>query len=288
MSILKYIVIREDDVCYFTKLDCLEKLYGPLFAEQKAINFSVIPNVNGNIKVPANNPYKLQEGLEHDPMIPPKYRGNDNNYPVDQNKELVEFIKNHKNCQVLQHGYTHELINEQPEFSSKDEIEIQRRSILGKRILQNFFPEITFFVPPWDVISPQAIRALKSNYKGLSTGNLTPSIFDPKALSAYLSMKIFRRKHKLCDRLLIVEHKGYLLTKFADPKSIYENFLKKINTQKIIFIVNHHWEYFFDWNGLNSPLFQVWQRILKYLLEKENLEFLTYDQLYFRVLDHSL
>lgn len=130
---MRYVVVREDDVSYFTKPEILEKLYRPLFEEKKAVNFATIPNVSAKIKVPENNAYHNIEHLEYDPMIPPKFRGNDQNYPIDENKELLDYIKSVDCCEIAQHGFSHELVGGLPEFGGHDEPEIQRRADLGRR-----------------------------------------------------------------------------------------------------------------------------------------------------------
>ncbi len=247
-------VIREDDVSYFTEPKSLEKLYRPLFEEKKPVNFSVIPNISAKIKVPENNFYRTSEHLDYDPMIPPKYRGIDKNFLVSENKGLLDYIKSYDSCEVAQHGFSHELIRGESEFANSNVSEIQRKLDLGKDILRNCFrSEISFFVPPWDTLSWEAMSSLQSRYVGLSLFRLNPSWIGKNYWFSYLKKRLFRRNYMFCGNMTVVEHPGYLLTRFKDPESVYYNVLKAISKEKIVVLVNHHWEYFFDWNGLNSP-----------------------------------
>ena len=83
--------------------------------------------------------------------------------------------------------------------------------------------------------------------------------------------------------LLIIEHSGSLLNRFNNPDSILSKVKKTIETKDIVILVNHHWEYFFDWSQLDQSFFGAWQQVIKYLLEKEDLHFLTFSELYNRL-----
>jgi hypothetical protein len=277
---MRYVVIRDDDISYFTRPGILEKLYHPLFEEKKAVNFSVIPNISAKIRIPANNAYRKLEQLEYDPAIPKGYRGCDRNFPFNENKEILDYIQSLDNCESAQHGFCHDFVDGLPEFSINNEREIQRRANLGREMLsKSLRTEVAFFIPPWDSLSMEALRILKSRYKGVSMGWMDPTLFDKYSWGSYLIKKLLRRNYRFWGNLLIVEHSG-LLTRFNSPESIYSKVQKTLDSEKIVVLVNHHWEYFFDWNGLNQPFFRAWQRILEYLLNKEDLEFLSFTQLY--------
>jgi hypothetical protein len=91
---------------------------------------------------------------------------------------------------------------------------------------------------------------------------------------------ISRRSYMFCDGLLVIEHPGYILTRFDSSESIFNKVQNIVNTQDIVVLVNHHWEYFFDWGGLNSSLLNVWRQVVDYLLQREDIRFLTFTQLY--------
>jgi len=278
---VKYVIIRDDDVSYFTKPETLEKLYGSLFEEKKPVNFAVIPKITANIKIDSGNPYRKWEQLEYDPCIPRKYRGCNEDFPLNENKEIVEFIQSLENCEVLQHGLTHGLVDGVKEFRINNEEEIQRRANIGKDLLQDcFHSKPSFFVPPWDSVSSEAIHFLKSRYKGLSLGRLNPTRLALKSWSSYLKKTLSLRNYMFYEGLLIIEHPGYLLTRFNNPESVFNKVCHAIETKDIVVLVNHHWEYFYDWNGLNSSFFRAWQQVTEYLLHKEDLEFLTFTELY--------
>lgn len=277
---MKYVIIRDDDINYFTKPELLAKLYNPLFEEKIPVNFSVIPKVTANIKLGYSSLYRAREKVEYDPCIPPKFRGDNEDFPINENREIVEFIRSLENCEVLQHGLTHGLIEGVPEFKIRNEIEIARRANLGMALLKEcFHSKPSFFVPPWDAVSSETIHCLKSQYKGLSVGRLNPVVLPVKSWGAYIKKTLASRNYMFCDELLIIERYGSILNRFNSLDLILSKVKQIIETRKIVILVNHYWEYFFDWSQLDKSFFEVWQKIMEYLLQKEDLHFLSLSEL---------
>jgi hypothetical protein len=280
---MKYVVIRDDDISYFTKPETLAKVYGRLFEENKPVNFAVVPKITSDIKTPSYSLYWTREKNEYDPIIPPRFRGCNEDFPLGENREIVEFIRSLENCEVLQHGLTHGLIDGVQEFRINDEKEIKRRANLGSDLLEEcFHSKPSFFVAPWNNISSETIHFLKSHYKGLSVGSLDPRLAI-KFCDAYIKKTLLARNYLFYGTLLIIERSGYQLSRFYSPDSILSKVRKKIETNKIVVLVNHHWEYFFDWSQLDQPFFDAWQGVTEYLLQKEDLHFLTFSELYNRL-----
>jgi hypothetical protein len=285
---MKYVVIRDDDASYFTKPKTLELLYGSFFKEKKPINFSVIPKITANIVIDSSNPYRKQEQLEYDPIIPPECRGCDEMFPVNENTEIVEFIQSLESCEVLQHGLTHGLVDGIKEFRINDLHEIERRASLGSKLLQEcFHVSPSFFVPPWDNVSTETINFLKSKYKGLSLGRLDPTRLPVKSWGSFLKKILSSRVYMFCDELLLIEHPGYLLTRFS-PELAFDRVRNTVETKDIVVLVNHHWEYFFDWSELDSSFFSAWKQVTEYLLSRADLSFLTFSELHKVLMDRNI
>ena len=142
---MKYVIIRDDDICFFTSPKELELVYRPLLEENKPVNLAVIPIV---------------DTLLGEPFV--KRRIPNIRYAnIEWNKDLVEFIKQY-NFEVLQHGLTHTVFQRIPrfipEFRLRDKAELLRRVKLGMKILTNTFGrKPRFFVPPWDVLWPDPL-----------------------------------------------------------------------------------------------------------------------------------
>ena len=276
---MKYVIIRDDDISYFTKPETLSKLYDKLFEEKKPINLAVVPKITGNIEIGSGSPYRTREKMQYDPCVPPKFRGCNEDFPLKDNKEIVEYIRSLENCEVLQHGFTHGLIGGVHEFRINDEKEIQYRANLGRALLEECFHlKPSTFVPPCNNASSETIQFLKSHYKGLSIRRLDPRLAT-KFCSSYTKKKLLSRNYMFYDKLLITEHYDYPLNRFDNPEAILSKVRKKIETNKITILVNHHWEYFFDWLNLDRSFFEAWQQVVDYLLQKDDLQFLTFSKL---------
>ena len=278
---MKRVVIRDDDISYFTKPETLIKLYGSLFEEKKPVNFSVVPEITGNIKNDSHSLYRKREEIEYDPCIPPRFRGCNENFQLKENMEIVEFIRGVENCEVLQHGLTHGFIDGVREFRINDDEEIQRRANSGSALLEECFHyKPSFFVPPWNDTSSRTIRFLSSRYKGLSVGKLNPFKLPAESWGDYIKKTLASRNYMFYKELLIIEHSGSILNRFNTPDSILNRVRKTVETKDIVILVNHHWEYFFDWSQLDQSFFGAWEQVMEYLLQKEDLSFLTFSELY--------
>lgn len=161
---MKYVIIRDDDISYFAKPETLTKLYGPLFEQKNQSTSQQFPRQRANTKIGSRSPYRTREKLEYDPNVPPRFRGLNENFPLNENKEIVEFIRSLENYEVLQHGLTYGLINGVHEFSINDKEEIQHRANLGSALLEEcFHSKTSFFVPPFNNASLETINFFKSH-----------------------------------------------------------------------------------------------------------------------------
>ncbi len=295
---IKYILIRDDDITPFTRADMLDKIYGDLFSKGLPVNFSVIPRVSTDIRYNENSPYspyKKYMGLEYSPMIPPQHRGRKVKKSFEENQDLLCWMRERSgNIEILQHGFDHNHIGKRNEFAIYDEQLIKSKLIQGCQIIQkDFNVKPKYFVAPSDSISFVTLKALKQNYKGISLwqfdmiNNILGEIkrrFSPGVIlddvKAYLQIRKIKQGVFLWDDFLILEHPGYIFSPFKSPKDIESNFLNIFNKNEIIVLVNHHWEYFFDWNDLDKDFYQVWRKIIKFILERDYCKVVTFSQLY--------
>jgi peptidoglycan/xylan/chitin deacetylase (PgdA/CDA1 family) len=138
-------VIRDDDACAFTTTEELRACYERIWSDVP-VSLSVTP-----FRVPAN-----------DRNAPPNCKGSMEALPLDQNAELVEFIrKGLKNGQldVTLHGYHHLRYSGMPEFISGDELPKKARE--GKAYLEEILGvDIKTFVPPYNGISRSGLDAI--------------------------------------------------------------------------------------------------------------------------------
>ena len=98
------ILVRDDDINFFTKSNMLESIYSDAWKNQFRVSLCVIP---------------YQKAI-NDVCIPPSVRNSQGYYAVENNRELCSFLKdkiNHNHVEIIQHGVSHALIDGRGEFS---------------------------------------------------------------------------------------------------------------------------------------------------------------------------
>jgi len=270
-----FIVIRDDDVCYFTRPKDLEIIYKPLFEENLAVNLAVIPAVDSTLKEPF-----IESGK------------NDHRYlTIEENRDLVDFTKQY-NFEVLQHGLTHEIFQREPvfipEFRITDKMELYRRATQGQKILEEVFgKKPRFFVPPWDVLSKQAYRVLMQLFNGVSLATLSHGRFKKwplkliqefipwnvplRFLPKFWGGRIRRKNYCIINDFLILENRGLYIELILDEESL----LKAINKFNFITIVVHHWLLI-----SNNELLKMWYNILDSLLTNSRIHITSFSEIY--------
>jgi len=265
------VVIREDDICYFTKPEVLEHIYGQLLNSSMPINLAVIPMVDCRL---------------NRPFISPHYRGRNLRISIEENKDLIEFVKQH-DLEVLQHGLTHEFFGPRftPEFKINDRAEVARRAKLGMQVLQRAFRRIPrFFVPPWDVLSPQAYKVLSKYYDGILLAFTSQSrrcVFDkfldliPRHLPLsyipeFFLSRLKNRNYFVVNGCLILEHKGLAISPEIEEEHFFHLFKETAKKWRVIVVVNHHW-YLLS----NHKLMSIWLKFMDFLLRDGRVKIVT-------------
>ena len=288
---VKYALIRDDDVNFFTSPDMLDKIYREIFSMGIPVNLSIIPYVKSSIKI-KNNPYSEFNGLKYEPFIPKKYRCKNLCFCVCENRQLFEFFENIKGyMEIIQHGFSHS----PNEFSSLNAIELERKIINGRKILKqafNVYPK--FFSAPYDDYSPLSFLLLKKHFYGVTYGEFTlrnmlslrcgtkiPLDMIPRYLNAMKRGAEFF----VIDNFLVLGHRGTSINPFVDIDKFKCDFKENFKKQKIITIMHHHWEYFYFkeqgciGDSINKKLFETFVETIQWLKERD-VKFLTVSQLY--------
>jgi len=206
-------VIRDDDLNYFNKPSDIERWYKDIFDLGISIGFSVIPFINSRSDI---------LGL---PLI-----DDNKEYPISENKELVNFLKNNPLIEIMMHGCTHERFNWKFEYES--EIDLFERTKKGKEELEKTFErEIKIFVPPHDRISNQGILAVESAgmniIRGVGSRNF---LFRPQYFKAILKMGIHRLKFPNKQKMPAYPY----VIDFGKHKEAYANRLNEDNLEELV------------------------------------------------------
>ena len=260
----RQVIIRDDDISYFTQPERLEKIYNRLWKRGYQVCLSVIPCHRANVRV------EHRKGQPYDPCIPPQYRGQDRQFSILDNPDLCEFL-NEKAKQglvkICLHGYSHNYM----EFTSDDPLLIQEKLQGGLNVLNRAFPslDIDTFIAPYDNISPIATRLVFDN--GL---NFCIASHNLKAIPQFQHIGAYE-KHQIDDCLLYTCDE-YLFTHHEDAEICIANARERLKSYKLVIVANHYWNFYTDWNGDNQPLQDVWTQFVDDLLGDDSTEIVTF------------
>ena len=170
-------IIRDDDLNYFSTPEDIEWWYEEIFEMGIPVNFSTIPFVKPTSDVYTGDREKSEK-----------------EYPISENKELIEYIKNHDLIYIMQHGCTHETKSGVFEYASNDYEGLLEKTRRGKKELEQAFEQkIDVFVPPHNQLSNKAILAIEKNQLNI--------------IRSRAALNFLPRKEYLFENLKILLHK---------------------------------------------------------------------------------
>ena len=237
---MKYVIIRDDDTCALTPIDCLETLYRPFRERGLPVNLATIPNVRSNVFYPKGPLTGQPEGF----LVAAK-GVKPGTYPIGSNEKLVQYLKSNPNYKIVHHGYNHEFVDGNPEFDIHDSAEIARRLDLGaKNLVEAGLGRPKTFVAPYDLITRESYRTLAKRFRVVSTGwfefGRLPIGWWPK----FVLKKALRKQHWEVNGLKLLSHPGCFLSYHRDPATILPAIKESIASRRLTVLVTHWWEFF--------------------------------------------
>ena len=271
------ILVRDDDINFFTKTDMIELMYSEAWKQGFKVSLSVIP---------------CQSGID-DPCVPPEERKTGLSYPIADNHSLTKYLKgkvDQGSVEILQHGLHHTYQDfRRGEFAGT----VQRNSILqGMDILEETFgKKPTFFVPPGEDISDKNLKLILQLgmipiYRNTifdrfmrlrHIPNLIKSISFNLLMSVYSKVSLEESILSSMKPVILSPMEGFI--EWSLPSSKFTNIktnedllgLSKdiINSCSIsrtpICIINHYHSYFCDWDPTitKNELCRTWIKVMK-------------------------
>jgi hypothetical protein len=148
-----YFCIRDDDTSFFTSPDELERAYAQV-TKHGPVSLAIIPF--------------CRAGTSR--WLPEPYRGRWSVHPLDENKALVQYLRQgiaDGRYEAMLHGYHHDEADVQREFVSGAGLGHKVRD--GKRYLEELLhTTIRVFVPPHNAIGRKGLEAISQ--EGLHLG----------------------------------------------------------------------------------------------------------------------
>lgn len=257
-------LLRDDDICFFTKPSTLGKLWSHAWEKGYVVSFSVLPKIACDIESGRQIARLSKKTL----MVPPEVRGRNIKADIRENSEISKYLidlTEDGKANLILHGYTHEQIDRKPEFAITNKPEIERRLVEGQKIFKDAFGrKAKTFVPPWDSISREAWEVLSSKRMGIC--RRFPQFWNeylqafskgyaPIPYRTYFST-IFpwygKNLASFYDDSYDFRHNGYFTSFLLDPYEYLEKakrlFLRQFKERNVSFWGNHYWEFFYDWD----------------------------------------
>lgn len=264
---LNTVIVRDDDICYFTDVKRFAIVHRFLLNRNLPFNIAAIPLVSDQIAA-ANG--KI-EGF-----IPIYLQNKGRQYEFTRAKDLIDFISTKPEIDIAQHGYKHvRLVGGLPEFAGNDARDIYDRLIRGKVILtQAFGREPRFFVPPYDTISRLALSVIKDHYRGISLSRYNHSVLPPQQwLNFYMSK--FLKKYRLnWGDFILLSHPDSDF--FLRDKSFA---IADVPVKDIIVVTLHSWMFFNENGKLKQELLQKYEDLLATLITIPGVQFKRFSDL---------
>jgi len=254
------VIVRDDDISFFTPPEFLEHLYEPLWSKGLPVCLSVIPEHYDSTMVAYRS-----STPGPDENTPPKQFGKRIAHPVWKNPKLTRLVSSlySAGCvEVCVHGFEHRCKEFQVDAGRAREL--LRGSM---QTLNTAFPEITpkTFVPPYEELSYSALRCLAEHNLNLATDidaarnlNLvTDDWHEDGILETEDGTVVFVSLNYLFDPL----------KNDNEVKAAVDEVLKR--SPKLLIVPNHYWDFFERFLTPKHHRIKLWTNFVGALLAND-------------------
>lgn len=262
---MHYVILRDDDTCALTPVECLEALYRPFLDRGLPVNLAVIPNVCTD----ARQPNGQREGfLQFNSGCSTPF------VPIGQNRGLVDYLLGEPLYHILHHGYDHSLHEFQCDAAQAE----HRLSAGAQRLLAAGFPTPHAFVAPYDRFTAGSLRAAAARYPVVSTGWFEWRRVPPSWWPAYLVKKLRREPHWKVNDTMLLSHPGCLLSHHRPLAGMLDSIRAAVESRSLTVLVTHWWEYFRDTEP-DKAFIEVLHRTADYLTSAPDIRVISFADL---------
>ena len=267
--------IRDDDINYFTTPEALLRNYEAVW-DKCPISLSVVPF----------------HACTKSGAMPERYWNGDKIFPIGENKELVQFLKEkirEGKVSITLHGYNHKDNTDGYEFETG--INLYDKVKQGKEYLEELFDvKIEAFVPPHNIISKEGLAAVVDN--GLNLVNIPSFRFSRRSfhlgnIIPFIKLRAFRLKYKNRKYPYVLSfgnHKEvgyYSLTPQVSFESLKEDFDFCCRMSSSFILATHYWEFTAKQIYNQSPrMGDVFHEFWEYVSHLDDVNFVTVNQVF--------
>jgi len=263
---MRHVILRDDDTCAFTPVDCLERLYRPLLDRGMPVNLATIPLV----RTDAIRPGGLPEGF-----LLRRPDGQPRAVPLSENEALVRYLQQEPGYRVVQHGCHHS----PNEFDSPMAGDLRDRLDRGADSLAAAgFARPRTFVAPYDRFSRTGLREISRRFGIFSTGWFELHRLPVPWWPCYALKKMLRRPHWRIGRTLLLSHPGCLLSRYRQREKILDTVRKAVSERGLTVLVTHWWEYY--WEGKpDEGLIRALHETARWLADQADVRVIAFSDL---------
>ncbi len=279
---MKYLIIRDDDLSYWTESREIERIYEPLFKKGVKVSFAVIPK-----SVRMFNPGDFAK----------MYQDEKESFFVGENEEITAYIRelvDSDKAEIMLHGYNHLYfisVNDKKYIANKENLDrfrkekafikflgeymdaydvLYEKTKKGKRYLETLFDtRVKNFVPPSNQIAREGVNAVARN--GLNISGIAGRRYDRErnlsGLISYAKRVFFKLKHQNLTYPYVIDYKdhkelaGYAFT----PSTDWDRYKRQFDfceKNDIPFqLATHYWE-------LRGGLLEKFYEFVEYAMKR--------------------
>ena len=227
--------IRDDDTNFFTTPEDLEQVYGEV-SQWGPISLAVVPFHRAGTSG----------------AVPEKFRGRWSVHPLHENQPLVEYLRagiGQGRFEIMLHGYYHDEAHGRAEFADGDDL--AQRVADGRHYLEDLLgTTIRVFVPPWNSLNRQGLRAVARAGLHLAGTTGVRSGWPPLSLktwSLWLRLRHWRKSGGLGVPWILDlgDHRelpGYAVTPSSRFQHNEEIFESALTMGGVFCVATHYWE----------------------------------------------
>lgn len=265
------VVVRDDDISYFTDPGRFERAHDFLIRNRIPFNVSVIPEADGSA---------LHGPGEPEGFLPAGAAGRSGPRPVGENAGLAAAIRGHGFIEVSQHGWSHAGAEAgAPEFLLADRDAIAFRLDRGIALIEAAFGDKpAFFVPPRDRVSGPALREIRKRYAGICLSRFPHGLIPARLWPRFLLNKRRGRMMMRWGRFLLLQHAGVDFS-FPGGRAAAEAEAALHAVTDALVLPVHSWRFFDGRGRIVKSRFHPWEEFLKRLSGTEGVRFTTFSGL---------
>jgi hypothetical protein len=260
---MRYVILRDDDTCAFTPVECLEQLYRPFLERGLPVNLAAIPLVRTDAVRPDGQP----EGF-----LFAKVNGARRVVPIADNEALLGYLRKEPGYKVVQHGCHHS----PSEFDSPCPSELSKRLDEGAEALAAAgLGRPRTFVAPYDKYSRGGLREITRRFGVFSTGWFELRRLPIAWWPYYALKKMLRRPHWRIGQTLLLSHPGCLLSRYRQREQILDKVRQAVGEQRLTVLVTHWWEYF-SGGKPDEPFIKVLHDTARWLANQADVQTISF------------